>query len=353
MGDGKPQDNNRPQDAPQMPREANDAQERARQTLIDFVNNLLFRKADPPVQLRELTAEQKKQMEKWITELGDNNFRTREAASKALGELGVAAIPRLQREIKQTQDLEVQRRAEFLVRQGLGGNGLIHIDRDFQLKELPNVVIRQAMGGAGLGNILVGNAPELSRQTLEFQVQETRKFADDLALPPEKRQNLTARRIETINQILEQHRQKLIELPRDTIDMLAKERTNLRNISKLCANLELDLAKECFYERDFAKALEYLKSAVKRDKSLANDDAVRGCIVKFGLDKDETFMKEYKNLGGDAAKIAELAKELEEHRKRKQELFQWDGQGKPNFGPGMPLPPGGANPANPAQKPGG
>tara|TARA_R110002096_G_scaffold200639_4_gene384655 strand:+ start:13336 stop:15405 length:2070 start_codon:yes stop_codon:yes gene_type:complete len=62
-----------------------------------------------------ITAETLTKIAKWISDLGDDDWKTRENATDQLGELGYLAKPQLIEAAEQTKDAEVKRRAEWLL----------------------------------------------------------------------------------------------------------------------------------------------------------------------------------------------------------------------------------------------
>lgn len=73
----------------------------------------------------KLTAEQAKAVEAAIKDLANDDFNTREAASKAIADAGTGALPLLQAAMKKTDDVEAQNRMQVLVQaflEQLGGD---------------------------------------------------------------------------------------------------------------------------------------------------------------------------------------------------------------------------------------
>src|SRR5207253_433398 len=58
-----------------------------------------------------------KQVQRWLADLGSDEFAVREPASKALEELDRQAIPHLEAALKRAASLEVRRRLERLLEQ--------------------------------------------------------------------------------------------------------------------------------------------------------------------------------------------------------------------------------------------
>src|SRR6516225_6567637 len=73
---------------------------------------------------------------RWLKELGDNQFKVRESATKALVEVGQPALAGLQ-EAKRTGEPEVRRRAESLIERIDVNEALAPTTIDLKLKDTP------------------------------------------------------------------------------------------------------------------------------------------------------------------------------------------------------------------------
>ncbi len=297
-----------------------ETQERTTQVLYECVNAERARNDQPAVRLRELTAQHNEQMENWIKDLASNDFQTREAASKGLSGLGVGAMPRLQQEANTTADPEVRARLTNVMDGHLGG-GLGDIDRLLWKKQDVPVGAIVFKGGKDAVDGL-----QEERRSLESDLASVRRFTDDLALPPERRQNLAANRIGNIDQLLEQQRQGKIKLPENAVERLERERLNLISVTKLAASIECNLAEVCFMGGDSVNGKEALINAFRRDASLLNSDYARSLMTIYRLNRDEEFKTQYRELGGNVQALENFAREQEENEERSRKKLVPEGQ---------------------------
>jgi len=245
----------------------------------------------------KLSKEQLKKVPELIKQLGDKSWRERESASKALKDLGVEILPMLYKEMTkgnhpagqmtESSSSEVQWRCERLMKGQING-GLLPIDRLSEARKFnaPATDIAPAL--------LLDERETLAATTKQAaELKEVQKFADNAPL--------SVKRLQAVERILAQHKEKEITLSEDDVRDLSKEQVNLKNINRLCALLEADMALVCSQSGEYEETKQLILKAVKRHPDLKEWHMIDSAIGNANLDKDEQFKKDFEKIVGDSA----------------------------------------------------
>ncbi len=241
---------------------------------------------------KELSADEVQQVQNFLEQLGDKDWHKRERASKSLKQFGAAALPMIHEALRSSNS-EVQLRCESLIKSQVNG-GLIPIDRLPQAKQFtedkPPVIAK----GQAFGAILRIN-DEVPSTPQSTGIREAQRFADD--------QSLKSKRQEVVGQILDQNDKGKIELSAEDVRNLRKEQMNLKNIDRLCAWLEADLALVHAEAGETEKTKEMLLKAAERDPSVKETHMVASAVRKANLSQDEQFKKDFEKIAGASKEL--------------------------------------------------
>jgi len=263
--------------------------------------------------------EERKKYQKELGEFGLENdlssFHIREAAHKAILQMGAPACPYLEKELK-NEDPEIKRHAADLLNENIGQGGLITIKRDAVSDDsgMGRIGAGMAIGAVNRLGALGAIAQSFdidfdTRQDKQFKVEQARKFAED--------PKLTEKRVEQVDQLLAQCTLGKLHLSPERLKDLQTEMKNLKQIAPLCAALEIDLASAAASDRDYEATKSALNSAFKHDKKLIKSEEVIHLILRCGFDvNDSHFMEAYKQAGGDPNKVAKMRADLDEQKRR-------------------------------------